>query len=220
MAHPVVESIKRKFFDFEDFLFEKWHGIDVRGVITNENLVTPDLDRRNHATAYHAVWCRNLRALLTEAAKTGNSFENFVDVGSGKGKACLYAHFRKSFQKIIGVEFSTPLVEIANRNRDKTHASNVIFLNVDACDFLLPDGASLVFLFNPFDASVLDRFISNNLGHFRTNRSVIAYANDLHRVVLNRFGFETLFRDQTRRISLHDQIHGTYRDRIDGDQRI
>ncbi len=119
MAHPVVESIKRKFFDFEDFLFEKWHGIDVRGVITNENLVTPDLDRRNHATAYHAVWCRNLRALLAEAAKTGNSFENFVDVGSGKGKACLYAHFRKSFQKIIGVEFSTPLVEIANRNRDK-----------------------------------------------------------------------------------------------------
>lgn len=58
-------------------------------------------------------------------------------------------------------------------------------------------------MFNPFDDVILDKFIENNLNHFKTHDSIIAYANDIHRKSLARYGFETIFRNQSRKISLH-----------------
>jgi SAM-dependent methyltransferase len=197
------ESIRRRIFDLEDYWFEKRHGIDVSGIIAKRELIASDQLSYEHAHAYHAVWCRSLRVLFSEARKAGHSFDNFIDIGSGKGKACFYAHCQRAFKKILGIELSASLVDIANRNKSKLAATNVAFLNTDAAEFELPGANHLVFMFNPFDGTVLERFISNNLRHFQDHRSVIAYANDLQRTCLTRFGFETIFRDQTRKISLY-----------------
>ena len=58
-------------------------------------------------------------------------------------------------------------------------------------------------MFNPFDDVILERFVRHNLDHFRQHRSVIAYANDVQRMTLVRFGFETIYRNQERKISLY-----------------
>ena len=58
-------------------------------------------------------------------------------------------------------------------------------------------------MFNPFDSVVLEKFILNNVEHFKKHNSVIAYANDIERLSLTKFGFETIFRNQTRKISLY-----------------
>lgn len=173
------------------------------GVIQNGQLVAESELSISHATAYHAVWCRNLRELFLEAKKTGVHFENFIDIGSGKGKACLYAHTKHLFKRILGIEFSAPLLAIADKNKAKVRAADVSFLKADATEFELPHANNLVFMFNPFDDWVLERFISKNLNHFKEARSVIAYANDVHRMSLIRLGFQTIFRNQTRRISLY-----------------
>ena len=65
-----------------------------------------------------------------------------------------------------------------------------------------------MFLFNPFDDVALSKFIANNLIHFTAYQSVIAYANDIHRIELSKAGFDTLFRDQIRRMSIFERGKG------------
>lgn len=202
----ISESIKRTIFDFEDYLFEIIHSLELGGIVANIDLVADNKDSLFHATAYHAVWCRNLRELFSEAEKTGYHFENFIDIGSGKGKACFYADIKQHFTNIIGVEFSKPLIEIANKNKSKINSKKTRFINTDATQFKLPNQSSLIFMFNPFDNVVLEKFIINNIEHFENHNSVIAYANDIQRMSFAKLGFETIFRNQTRKISLY-QLH-------------
>jgi len=200
------ENFYRKIFYLEDYLFEKIHSLELSGIILNKDLVSTNQDSLSHANAYHAVWNRNLRELFYEAEKTGYVFENFLDIGSGKGKACFYAYKKGTFSNIIGVEFSLPIIEIANRNKEIIKSHNVNFLNSDASHFKLPDHTSLIFMFNPFDNFIMQSFLHNNIDHFQKYNSIIAYANDIHRNSITKFGFETIFRNQTRRISLYKLI--------------
>jgi len=55
-------------------------------------------------------------------------------------------------------------------------------------------------MFNPFDEFILDKFLINNINHFQEHKSVIAYANDIHRESLLDFGFTTLYRNKKRKI--------------------
>ena len=198
-----VEKIKRQSFDLEDLFFEKWHRLDVGGIVPPKNLMDDDHHSAAHATGYYAVWCRNLRELFDEVKKSGIAFQNFVDIGSGKGKACFYASRKRKFEKIIGVEFSKPIIDIAVANNNRFKGESITFVLADAMDFMLPPASNLVFMFNPFDEVVLEKFIENNLDHFKTHHSVIAYANDRHKKSLTKYGFETIFRNQSRKISLH-----------------
>jgi SAM-dependent methyltransferase len=198
-----MEQFKRRLFALEDYVFEISHGIDIGRAVAHEDLISTNADSLQHATAYNAVWCRNLRELFREARKTGIEFHNFVDVGAGKGKACFYASRAMSFRKIVGIEFSQSLIAIAKRNQARYRATNIDFQLADAAQYLLPANNTLIFLFNPFDEVILNSFIENNLKHFGKNRSVIAYANDVHRKLLTARGFETIFRNQTRKISLY-----------------
>ena len=200
---PFLEALKWRWFDFEDYLFEKRHGLDLGGIIPVKDLIDDTDLPVAHASNYHAVWSRNLRELFREARRAGHQFDNFVDIGSGKGKACFYAHGRQPFRNILGVEFSSALIEIANRNQQKFGASNIAFHNADATGFSLPPGKNFVFMFNPFDGAILERFIQHNLDHFRQHRSIIAYANDVQRMTLEKLGFEAFYRNPERKISLY-----------------
>jgi hypothetical protein len=202
-AQEILEKIKRKVFHLEDYCFEKFNSFEFSGIIAPNNLSPNDPISATHATFYQAVWCRNMRKLFREAKKNPLALTNFIDIGSGKGKACLYAHKKNQFKKIIGIEFSQQLVDIANKNKRKINAENINFLHADAIDFQLPDEPCLVFMFNPFDNVVLEKFIRNNLRHFHLRKSIIAYANDVERIILLKCGFETIFRDQSRKISLY-----------------
>lgn len=187
----------------EDTLFEKWHRLDCSGFIDNHALETRYSSSLPHSRAYQAVSCAVIRELIGEAEKTGIEFDHFIDIGSGKGKACFYAATKSRFRSILGVEFSAPLVEAADANTRKFGVDNICFVNADAATFSLPAGDNLVFLFNPFGETILLEFLKNNMDKFRQSRSVIAYANDQHRLCLARAGFVTLFRNQDSQGSLH-----------------
>lgn len=189
-----------------DVIFEKWHRLDCGGYIDIEHLETVYSASRRHAHPYEAVRCAQLRELIKEAKRTGIGFDNFIDLGSGKGKACFYAATKCRFKQLIGVELCGPLVAVANANKINFGAPNISFLNTDAGLFALPKGNNLVFLFNPFSERILQQFLENNLDHFRESRSVIAYANDRDRLCMARLGFVTLFRNQDTRGSLHQYI--------------
>jgi SAM-dependent methyltransferase len=187
----------------EDQLFEKWHGLDCSGFIDRHELETSYSSALEHSRAYQAVTCVAIRELLDEANKTGIVFDHFIDLGSGKGKACFYAAANYRFRRLVGVEFSAPLVRAADHNIRKFGADNICFVNADAAGFSLPAGDNLVYLFNPFGEAILLEFLKNNMDKFRRSRSIIAYANDKHRLCLAKAGFVTLFRNQDTRSSLH-----------------
>lgn len=199
-------KLQRLIYSIQDYLFEKLNGFDLGGVISKEKL-NLDGESQKHATAYQAVWNRNLREVFDEVEKTGISFDNFIDIGSGKGKACLYAFKRKFTPKITGLELSESLNLIAKKNSRNIKNSNIEFICGDALKFTLPNENCLIFLFNPFDAIVLKYFICNNIEHFMKYKSIIAYANDIHRFELSKLGFSTLHRNQDRKISLHEFIY-------------
>lgn len=95
------------------------------------------------------------------------------------------------------------MIDIAKKNRQRIAADNIEFINIDASKYFLPEENNFVFMFNPFDGFVLEKFLRTNLNHFKKYNSVIAYANDIQRLSLTKFGFETIFRDQVRKISLY-----------------
>ncbi len=207
----LYEKLVRWLYAIEDFVFEKYYGFNFSGNISADDLATIYSTKRN-AVEYRPVYLGTLRVLLLEVDKLDVKYHNFIDIGSGKGKACFYALKRQSFVQVIGVEFSKDLVDIANENKSKFGKNDIVFLNLDASTFILPDAPSLIFLFNPFDQIVLERFIGNNINHFIDYSSVIAYANDIHRVVLSKFGFETIFRNPTRKISIHKFMNRELKD--------
>lgn len=201
-ADSITEKIWRKVFSIEDYFFQKRYSLDLDGIVQNIELGAVDKESMSHATAYQSVWTSSLRELFIESQKTGYKFENFIDIGSGKGKACFYAQNRGIFNNVVGIEFSKKLVDVANKNKLKIKSDSIKFIHTDATQYLLPDGPNFVFMFNPFDRVVLEKFILNNIINLKNNNTVIGYANDCERMTLTDFGFETIFRNQTRKISL------------------
>jgi len=190
--------------DWRDRLFQRWHGIDVEGILPVEAIASPDLAQSSRGTFYQPIPVRYLKRILKSARATGIPFRNFVDMGCGKGKACLYMGRTGAFRRVIGVDISSNLLAAARDN--SAHMGGVIpidFIEADAQTYRLPDGPSLVFLFNPFDAIALSRFIAYNLDYFRKTGSIIAYGFDIERDVLAEHGFYPLWRDDKKRLSFH-----------------
>lgn len=194
----MMEILRRAKYALEDRLFDLRHGIDTRRSATE--LVAPTgVAGTQHDNGYQAVWTRNLRVLLRAARRHGNP-RVFVDLGAGKGKACIYA--AAHFDEVIGVEYAPLLLQAAKANLQRARCGNVRLVLADAAQYELPEQAALVFLFNPFDAVVLSRFISRNLQRMRCNGSLLAYANDVQRATLVHLGLKCLLREDARNISL------------------
>lgn len=190
--------------DWRDRLWQRWHGVDVEGIIPLADMMSMDQAASARATFYQPIPIRFLKRILKAARKTKIPFRNFVDLGCGKGKAVLYMGRSGAFRRSVGVDIARDLLEIARHNRALAGGMMPIdFIETDAQRFLLPDGETLIFLFNPFDAVAIERFVRFNEAHFRRYRSVIAYAFDIEREALAGLGFETLWRDGPKRLSFH-----------------
>lgn len=83
---------------------------------------------------------------------------NFVDIGSGMGAAILYAS-EFQFRKLIGVELTRELIDIARTNIEIFNRSTGRALQADwvHCDFFqwdIPAEPQLFFFNNPFPESI------------------------------------------------------------------
>ncbi len=69
------------------------------------------------------------------------------------------------FRKVIGVEFSPELSEIATRNiecaRGRLRCLNTEVVTVDATNYQVPAEATVVFFYNPFHGPVLASVLHN-----------------------------------------------------------
>ena len=88
----------------------------------------------------------------------------FIDLGCGMGRAVVLAGMG-SFRRVIGVEISRELCLVARQNvehaRRCLQASEVDIVQADAGEYSLPDDATVLLLFNPFDEPILRRVLDN-----------------------------------------------------------
>lgn len=97
----------------------------------------------------------------------------FIDFGSGKGRALLFASLF-NFKKIIGIEFAEELHVMAQQNigacrNAKRKCFNIESVLTDAVSFPIPDDRRVFFLFNPFEEYVLTRVANNIKESYLTN---------------------------------------------------
>lgn len=186
-----------------DAVFDRWYRLDFGGVIEQADLATNQHASHANAVRYEAVAGIDLRVVISEALRVDPTIQNFLDLGSGKGKSCLYVARSFGFKTIVGIEFSAQLIDIAMANKARLKMQNIDFALADAAQYKMPSVPTIVHMYNPFDARILEAFLANNMEHFRTHGSVIAYVNDRNRGALSKFGFETIYRDQARKLSVY-----------------
>jgi SAM-dependent methyltransferase len=200
-----IETIAVRAENLSELMFEKIYGLEYRGTVPHNELITDHKESARHATSYMPSPVIYVSTLINEALITGLVFDNFIDIGSGKGKACIYAARTGKFSKIIGVEFSKQLVDIALLNVIKCRLEkHIIFMQVDAAEFIFPKGRNLIFIYNPFDEVILLKLLRNNVDNFKYEQSFVAYANDVHRHLIIGLGFEAVYRSRT--LSLYKYI--------------
>jgi SAM-dependent methyltransferase len=137
--------------------FERGLGIDTTGIIEDEELYLAEPEREG----YQGSGWIDLRRMLRPGEVKPHDV--FVDLGSGKGKVVLLAA-RYPFARVIGVEISEQLNEIARRNlaaaRGRRRAKQVELVTSDVLEYEIPHDATVVYLYNPFRGSLFDAVIA------------------------------------------------------------
>ena len=115
------------------------------------------------ATHYEPTPVAEAEALL-DASPVRPERASFVDVGAGMGRVVLLAA-RRPFRRVVGVEISPALAEIARENlssaRDAARrCADVRIAAGDAATFPFPRGDLILFLYNPFSAPVLEKMLA------------------------------------------------------------
>lgn len=146
----------------EDYIFDIRYGTDTMRWIDLNDLDIQS-ENRHRGVNYQPTRARPFRKLIGMLDFSRDSV--FVDFGSGKGRVLLLASEYR-FKRIVGIEFSHQLCEVARRNllvyREKTGVGgNVEIVESDAVDYEVRDDENIFFFFNPFDAFVMNKVIRN-----------------------------------------------------------
>jgi SAM-dependent methyltransferase len=168
-------------------------------------------------TAYEpSGWLYLRRALRKRDVKPTDVF---VDFGSGKGRVVFQAA-RYPFARVVGVEISEALNEVARRNigrnRHRLVCQDVALVTADAAEFEVPDDMTVAYFFYPFAGTTFERVLDNIVASLdrRPRRVKLIYACPGEEKSIARTGrFQLVQRSQgalrsyiPRRISVYESL--------------
>jgi SAM-dependent methyltransferase len=144
-------------------MFDWLHRVDTGGGIAAKDLdiASPN---RDEGIAYDPCPWSTLRQALRLVSLQAEGF-TFVDIGCGKGKVLLSAMVLP-FNKIVGVEFSPYLCQIAEQNLVSARllsrkCSTVQVVCGDAVQYPIPDEPAVFFFANPFSYAIMELVLDN-----------------------------------------------------------
>jgi SAM-dependent methyltransferase len=174
---------------------EKKYSIDTTGADNLKNLEKKGIDI-SHATIYMPVSYDVVEHFFEEA--NISSFNHFLDIGCGKGRAmCVAANY--SLKKISGLELSKELFLNAKNNiaitKKRFPNSTIEIFNNDAFYFEIDEDIDCIFMFNPFDETIMNAVMENIEMSIEINPRVmtIIYINPLEKQVLLEWGYEEVY---------------------------
>lgn len=173
---------------------EKKYGVNTIGV---DELTDLPEDKRKHASVYQPINYYTAETLFNEL-----SYDDvqgaLLDLGCGKGRIFgIGAAY--GFKEIIGVDFSDTLcknaVHTAQHLSGQYSDVKMKVVCQDAGAFSIPEAVSTIFMFNPFDAVILEKVLEQiNKSQLAFPRPIkILYANPVWKKVLENAGFVETF---------------------------
>lgn len=185
---PVLSGLSSGFYTARRrvalLVFERRYGIETATEVPLEELGLAHPDRVHYRPS---EW-RTLRRIL-RADEVGQS-DVFVDFGSGMGRILLEAA-EYPFGRVIGVELSERLNEIAMRNVERRlehlRCKQVEVVTGDVVDYRVPDDVTVAFFANPFKGDILSTVVENLIASFdrrpRDLRIIYNYVREEFRLV-------------------------------------
>jgi SAM-dependent methyltransferase len=179
--------------------FDRLYGTDTGGLIPGKELLTGHPNDA-HLTAYYAVAPSILNALIELWLQMKPAFAidryTFLDVGAGKGRALMAASLYP-FHEAVGIELNPKMAAITRANlklfaQRASPLCPVRLLEGDALEVPLPATPAVAFLFHPFEAPVLSRFVRRIEDLFESSPDDVPgqfdllYVNAEHAEVLDR----------------------------------
>ena len=166
-----ARTFQAAFSAFEDTRFDRKYGVDA---IDWHKLATNDVKGVNltHAVDYEPT---RVRALIRTLPLPTNGV--FVAVGSGKCRVLLLAA-QFGFKRVVRIEFSDHLNRIAEENisryRKRKHIPYTIeVINTDIAECKPTHNENVLFLYNPFDAVVMNKFVELLSSSIEQNKRLI-----------------------------------------------
>ncbi len=173
--------------EWMDRRFDRAYGSDTRRVVENRDMRDAPETTRMHGIRYEPTRMGPFRRVLSAVPVPVSG--TFVDLGCGKGRALMLAVLA-GFDRVVGIDHSPSLCAIARTNLDRLKPSRAFHADVIAGDIreyrFAPDD-SVVYLYNPFDDTVL-RPVMENLRRSLTEtpRAVtLIYQNPVWRTVVD-----------------------------------
>ena len=136
----------------QEIVRERRLGIETKATVTSQDLgYGPEFNQ------YEPIHYRCMD-IMFEHLKPDFEQEVFIDFGSGKGRAVIVAG-TYPFRKVIGLELSPELCDVARKNIQKAKKSlkctEIEIVRTDATQYEIPKDVTLILLYNPFTGDVL-----------------------------------------------------------------
>lgn len=170
-VRKVISALREPWFDL-------LHGTDTTGRVRPEamDVSGPTVE---HALGYEPSSHHEVKALFRRLELPEGGA--FVDFGCGKGRVLLLATEYR-YERIVGVEFSAQLCEVARTNVLRycsPQEGRVEVLNEDATRYAFQDDETVLFFFNPFREVVMNCVLENVYESLRrrNRRILIVYHN-------------------------------------------
>jgi SAM-dependent methyltransferase len=169
--------------------FDAEHGVTTEALVflgeLDPDAIGPSLQ---YATHYEPTPVAQAEALL-DASPLAPERATFVDLGAGMGRIVLLAA-RRPFRAVIGVEISPALVEIGRENLARANdpervARDVRIVRADASAYRFPPGDLVVYLYNPFQAPVLEAVLINLRAVKKRRRIALLYHTPVERETID-----------------------------------
>ena len=141
-----------------DRSFDRLYRVDTAGTEEPE-YVTAEAALKRHAVRYEPTNQGHLRVLMGMLPDIGHGAFDFVDLGSGKGRA-LFVAAEFPFRRCVGVEFAQELHDAAVRNistytNPARKCPEIRSVHADATTFEFPIFPLVCFANNPFDEQLI-----------------------------------------------------------------
>jgi hypothetical protein len=154
IAHPVqlASRLRRHWLARRQWLT----SMEMR-IVHLEELGLADEHRVDHVPSFG----RTLPRILPQDEV--GPYDVLLDLGSGMGRVVISAAKTYSFRRIVGVEISPELHEIAKRNLARNRlclrCPQIELINADVLDYRIPDDVTVVYLYNPFRGPVFQHVV-------------------------------------------------------------
>jgi len=208
MTNPgVIHRLKTVVGEARCRLYDWRHNVSTCGDVSVANLgeVGSNFD---HAAPYAPSHPTFLQDLIRRLDIDYPRYD-FIDLGSGKGRVLLVAS-DFPFRKIVGVEFSRGLHDIASRNVQQyssraQRCKNISLVHGDAIQYEFEPVPSVVFMFNPFRPAVLAPVLRN------LRASIEKRPRDVLLVYAAPFYGELVEQETPLRLVAEERYHNFYR---------